>query len=477
MIDNNSLNFDFEFIVILIYLLAVIVYSLLEFFLIKYTEENFRCISKFFFFSSLLIIFIFTEIVCRFFCLVKFFFLSFFLGVLTFFLFIFLILFFFTEKNISIYKYFVFLHLNFILILLNYNLLILFISLEILTYIIFLFFVLKKDKRSVVVLRNFFVVNVINSLLFLYALYSLYSNFGSLDLKEISLLLNLLIMNDSFSLSINMLIPFFCFFVVFGIKLLVFPFQFWAFDVYTWTKNTSYAFLLVVPKIFYLFFLIKISFFFLTIFSLEIFKQFLVLVGFFSLIFGYSLAIYTNNIKRLLIYTSTASSGFYFILISSFDNFASQNLKILLIYFFINLFCAHLIYIYLVILYKDFILVSDLKSLYKDSPILTYLFILLFFSYAGFPPFLLFFVKIFFVFFTFKLNNLLIIYLIFYILIWAPFFYFRIFKVIFSTDRAPISLLGFFYRKNLVFLFIFLLFMYLILLFNIDYLLFLLIKI
>lgn len=468
-----SSNFDFEILVFLAYIFVIIFYSLFEFCCLSFIKHNinFEDIFKFLFNVSFLIIFGFSYFVCNFLWFTSSFVYFYFYLFFSFFLLIFLVIFFKTEKTLFLFRFFIFLHFNFLVILFSYNLLIIFVGLEILTYVLYIFLMLKKDYNSAVVLRNYFIVNVFISIFFLFSIFLFYRIFGTLDIIEIQKILNSIIFNDSFTLTLYYIVPFICIFIVFGIKLLVFPFQFWAFDVYTWTKNSSYAFLLTVPKIFYLFILLKLSYFFIAIFSIQIFKFFLIFCGFFSLLLGYSLALNTDNIKRLFLYTSTSSSGFYFILLAAFDNYSAQSLNILVIFFFVNLIYSLLLYLFILFLYKDFLIISDLRFLYKSSPFFAYLFAFLLFSYAGFPPFIAFFVKIFFIFMTIKIKNLFIVYLIFYVLAWSPFFYFRIIKTMFISENSinDLKIIGFFNKKSIAFLYSFLIFLQLIILFNIDF--------
>ncbi|MEN3046411.1 MAG: proton-conducting transporter membrane subunit [Candidatus Hydrothermales bacterium] len=201
------------------------------------------------------------------------------------------------KKDFSVSNFFIFAHLlSLHLILKTDNLIIFFISLEILSFVFYILIGLESKKiRDFSPIIRYFVIGSITSLIMLFSLILIYSETQSLKYTSLSLFNR----NDVvFRLSIILFI------FSLGFKILFIPFQFFMPDIFEKVGIPYLTLISLTPKAGILIFLYKIKYYLPEIiFPLPLFA---IVTIFISNLAG----IYDNKVKRVLAYSSISHSGF-----------------------------------------------------------------------------------------------------------------------------------------------------------------------
>ncbi len=169
----------------------------------------------------------------------------------------------------------------------------------------------------------------------------------------------------------------------FFFKLSLFPFHFWAPDIYEGASNSTTTFIGTIPKVAAAALLIRIA----MIASPDAYQlvNIMMVLAAFSMTYGNLVGLVQKDIKRLLAYSGIAHAGYLMlgILAMSKEGSASAMFYIM-VYVFMNL-----AGFYVVILLSnrgENVKVSDLAGLSKRSPLLAMLLAVAAFSLAGIPP-------------------------------------------------------------------------------------------
>lgn len=268
------------------------------------------------------------------------------------------------------------------------NLFLIFILLEIQTFIIY-FLVIKKGSREATRgAVQFFFQNVIATFFFLIALYLFYFNWETF-------LITYVIEDSSFL------------FLLIFFKLGLFPFHLWILNLLKVT-NKLLAFLLgIYLKFVYFFFIFKFCFQPSLIF---------LLMGLISLVFGSVGGLLQMNWMMIFVYSMIVNVG-NILMIYSFGNWISLVFSIYVQ--FIYLFLSILFLLSLRELKEE---IKDSSNEYSMNPWSALTYSILFFSFMGIPPFVGFFIKIplivllftkqsFFLLFFFFIANILSLFL------------------------------------------------------------------
>lgn len=169
----------------------------------------------------------------------------------------------------------------------------------------------------------------------------------------------------------------------FFFKLSLFPFHFWAPDIYEGASNNTTTFIATIPKIAAAALLIRITT--LTLPGPVQLVNIMIVLAAFSMTLGNLVGLVQKDIKRLLAYSGIAHAGYLMLGILSMngEGFASSMFYIT-IYLFMNLACFYVI----VMLSKagENVKIADLAGLSKRSPLLALLLAVGAFSLAGIPP-------------------------------------------------------------------------------------------
>jgi len=190
----------------------------------------------------------------------------------------------------------------------------------------------------------------------------------------------------------------------------------------------------ILPKIVLVFVLIRFSFF-LFFFDFRFFNLFFLIFGILSIIIGFVNAMYQIKIKRFLAYSSIFTIGFILLVLSqgTIDSFFSAIIYLSCYLISIIIF-FNFILVYRVDKFKEIYYLYDLSFLNKYNIFLAFFIIFIFFSFAGVPPLIGFFGKIF-IFFSFINNyNYLLFFFILICSVISGFYYIRIVRFIFFTN-------------------------------------------
>ncbi|MEO0254335.1 MAG: proton-conducting transporter membrane subunit [candidate division WOR-3 bacterium] len=292
------------------------------------------------------------------------------------------------KEEFSISNFFIYAHLlSLHLILKTENLIIFFISLELLSFVFYILIGLESKKyQDFSPLIRYFVIGSLSSLFLLFSLILLYSRTETLSFKAFTFFER----NDKlYFLSLELFI------FSLGFKILFIPFQFFMPDIFEKISIPYLTLISLTPKAGILIFLYKIKFYLPEItFPLSLFAIITILLS--------NLAgIYENRIKRVLAYSSISHSAFLLFSILLPDP-ASKN--VLLYYLIIYFIMKGGIFISLIYFLKgkedtEF---EKFKGLFFTDKIISISILLFIISLSSFPPTGGFFAKFYLLYELFK---------------------------------------------------------------------------
>ncbi len=169
----------------------------------------------------------------------------------------------------------------------------------------------------------------------------------------------------------------------FFFKLSLFPFHFWAPDIYEGASNSTTTFIATIPKVAATALLIRITM--LASPGSFQFVNILMVLAALSMTFGNLVGLVQKDIKRLLAYSGIAHAGYLMMGILSLSREGSASAMFyIMIYVFMNLACF---YVLILLSQKgENIALNDLAGLSRKSPLLALLLAVAAFSLAGIPP-------------------------------------------------------------------------------------------
>ncbi len=171
-------------------------------------------------------------------------------------------------------------------------------------------------------------------------------------------------------------------FASFFFKLSLFPFHFWAPDVYEGASNSASAFIATVPKLGGLALILRLSG---LIGEGELLAKALWVFSVFSMTYGNLTALVQKDLKRLLAYSGIAHAGYFLFGIMTFKDYGRLSSAFYGLVYLIMTLGAFLTVILLS--HKDENpTLEDLKGLYKRSPLLAFTLAVSAFSLVGIPP-------------------------------------------------------------------------------------------
>lgn len=233
-----------------------------------------------------------------------------------------------------------------------------------------------------------------------------------------------------------------CIIISLFLKLAVAPFHFWAPDVYDGAPLSSTIIFSILPKLPVFHFFIK----WIGIVTLfENLSLFFIISAVLSICVGTFMALSQKHVKRLIIYSSIAQTGF---LLLALANYSSQSLISLYFYLIIYLITALILWNKVSLFYsfqnnlnkfykKSLapLQITDLTNLYLINPLWAFSFLIILFSIAGIPPFSGFYSKFLILLSLIDLNLLAILFLIIILSIVSTFYYLRLVKIIFFEPK------------------------------------------
>lgn len=283
---------------------------------------------------------------------------------------------------------FVFAVLAMMLMASSVNLLMIYLSMEFLSYTSYLLTgFLREDKKSNEGALKYFLYGAITSAVMLYGFSLLYGATGSLNLTELA---NVFANTSDHSLTALGLVGAALVLAGFGFKISLVPFHMWAPEAYEGAPTPVTAFLSVGPKAagFALLFRLVLT-------ALPALQDSLVpllgIVSIATMTVGNLVAIQQTNVKRMLAYSSIAQAGYMLIGLVAVNQSGSSpfsGLNGVLIYLFAYLF-TNLGAFTCVIAIEDATGITEIPQyagLIRRAPYVAALFVFFFLSLAGIPP-------------------------------------------------------------------------------------------
>ena len=325
------------------------------------------------------------------------------------------------------------------------NLLMIYLSIEFLSYTSYLLTgFLRNDKKSNEGAIKYFLFGAITSAVMLYGLSLLYGATGSLNLTEVA---SLFAATSDNSLRALGLVATALVLAGFGFKISLVPFHMWAPEAYEGAPTPVTAFLSVGPKAAGFALLLR-----LILTALPALQDGLVpLLGVISIAtmtLGNLVAIQQTNVKRMLAYSSIAQAGYMLIGVVGLNlpgNSPFSGLNRVVIYLFANFF-TNLGAFICVIAIEDATGITEIPQyagLIKRAPYIAALFVFFFLSLAGIPPTAGFIGK-FFVFASALRGGFIFLAIVGVInSVVSVFYYFNIVRAAFfqpATDPTPIRI-------------------------------------
>ncbi|MCG8387034.1 MAG: NADH-quinone oxidoreductase subunit N [Cytophagales bacterium] len=261
------------------------------------------------------------------------------------------------------------------------NLLILYLSIEIISIASYALTIFAFDKKASEAAVKYLLFGAVASALMLYGMSWVYAFTGSLDFMTAEFA-DALLKADVIPLSIALVLVL----VGFLFKIAAVPLHAWVPDVYTAAPTSVVAFFSIVPKLAGFSVLTK-WFLVVNLFGLGPIPwvQVISAIAVLTLLIGNFAALRQNHVKRLLAYSSIAHSGFLLVPVVSLSEQATKNLYFYaVVYIFMNL------GIFAIVQYLEnregITKASEYKGLVKRYPLLTVLVVMLMISLAGLPP-------------------------------------------------------------------------------------------
>jgi len=375
---------------------------------------------------------------------------------------------FFILEKIYLYEYPILLLLasqGAFLMLITDNLFAFYLALEIQNLAFYILASLKRYSNfSTEAGLKYFLLGAFSSSILLFGLSILYGVLGTLDLKEIYILL----LNYENLSDINLFLLIGLFFFVSGLlfKFGSVPFHYWVPDVYEGAPTNVTMFFSIMPKIVLSFFFVKL-YFYLFNFESEFFSILFFFCGILSVVVGIINAMYQYKIKRFLAFSSITTVGFVLISFSTmtFDGFFSG-------IYFIFCYIVSVALLFFILLnvrkhnLKEVNELFDLSLLNNNNPVLSFIICVIFLSFAGIPPLIGFFGKFFIFFSLFNSFNYFILLLLLFLSVVSSFYYLRVIRFIYFTK---VSEYGFFNYFNLNYLFFFVFYFNILFILFFDY--------
>ena len=281
------------------------------------------------------------------------------------------------------------------LMVMSNNLIITFISMELMSLSLYLLIALSKEKLlSKEASFKYFVLGSLGSAIFLYGIAFIYGGVGSTSLQEIGELSSRLYDSNSlFRFGVILTV------IGFAFKISLVPFHSWVPDVYQGSATPVTSIMATAVKV--ASFIAFLRFFLYGDFynvNTDKFVWFMQWLAALTMIVGNVAALMQENFKRLLAYSSVAHSGYAFmaIIVSSFGTDSDAGITSLMFYLISYSIMTVGTLALVVLLEKKestSLLVGDLKGLGKKSPTMALCLSVLLFSLAGLPPSLGFFGK------------------------------------------------------------------------------------
>lgn len=309
----------------------------------------------------------------------------------------------------------------------------------------------KDSSRNSEASLKYVIYGSVSSGIMLFGISILYGLTGNTNLFEInSILISKNVLDITFVLAILMIIA------GFGFKISIVPFHFWTPDVYEGAPITITAYLSVASKaagfavlIRFLMnaFTFSISFDgYLNIIKLIDWQSLLVVISIITMTLGNFAALWQDNLKRMLAYSSIAHAGYILLGVAVLSN---QGLIAVLIYFAIYLF-MNLGAFYVVMLIANKLgseNIDDYKGLGGSIPLLGVSLAMFLISLTGLPPTAGFIAKLYLFMALLDANMITVAFIALLNTVVSLYYYVRVLKNLYlvntDTEKPVIKVTGF----------------------------------
>jgi NADH-quinone oxidoreductase subunit N len=260
------------------------------------------------------------------------------------------------------------------------HLLAIYVSLELSSYSLYILVVLRRDKdMGIEAGIKYFLIGIFASAVMLFGMALLYGTTEAVYISEMSRVLPGLI--DKPAVVIGMLLTLGGFFF----KLAVFPFHFWAPDVYQGAANQVTAYIATASKVAAMALLIRMVALTGTAAASRYLVDVLVVLAIVSMTVGNLAAIVQKDIKRLLAYSTIAHAGYVLIGILSMSTPGYRGVIFYALALLVMKFTAFLVVVKVADDDRN-LQIDRLAGLHQRSPLLAMALMISIFSLAGIPP-------------------------------------------------------------------------------------------
>nr|YP_009577940.1 NADH dehydrogenase subunit 2 [Guillardia theta]QBJ06319.1 NADH dehydrogenase subunit 2 [Guillardia theta] len=281
------------------------------------------------------------------------------------------------------------------LIISSYDLLSLYLAVELQSFSSYILSALKRNSEySAEAGLKYFILGAFSSGFLLFGCSLIYGFTGTTNYKQLSLIL---IETDCFDLS-----NYFVFFgvvlilVAFFFKFSAAPFHLWSPDIYEGSSTPVTAFFAIVPKLGLITFFLRL--FFDSLYALfDFWHIFFIVSSMSSMLIGGFGAIWQVKLKRLLAFSSISHVGYMFI---GFTTGSIESIHAVVFYCLIYMLLSISSFSLLLMIRnnntgKKVKYIEDIAIISKTNPFIGLCFVITFFSIAGIPPLAGFFSKMF----------------------------------------------------------------------------------
>ena len=260
------------------------------------------------------------------------------------------------------------------------HLLAMYVSLELSSYALYILVALRRDKdMGIEAGIKYFLIGIFASAVMLFGMALLYGTTQATYVNEMAKVLPGLI--DKPAVVIGLLLTLGGFFF----KLAVFPFHFWAPDVYQGAANQVTAYIATASKVAAMALLIRMVALTGSAAVGNYLVHILVTLSIFSMTVGNLSAIVQKDIKRLLAYSTVAHAGYVLIGILSMNRSGYSGVIFYALALLVMKFTAFLVVVK-VADDNNNLQIDQLAGLHQRSPLLAMALMVSIFSLAGIPP-------------------------------------------------------------------------------------------
>ena len=287
---------------------------------------------------------------------------------------------------------------------------------------------------------KYFIIGSFISGFFLFGCLLVYAILGTTNFQKILMLLLVPFNEDLNIFYLILLLGVFLITSTLLFKIAVFPFHFWAADVYEGAPLISTIIFTVLTKIsLFTFFIRWLS---VVLPNFNELSFFLVCSGVGSIFIGAYMAIEQKRFKRFIIYSSISQMGFVITVLSVYTLNAYISVYFYLFIYLISILilwsCLTVIYNFSFVknkFYKSFlnrpVFLTDLNCLFRSNYFWSFVILIVFFSFSGIPPFSGFLAKIFILLSLIDEKIYFVSFLLVFLSILSSFYYMRIIKIVF----------------------------------------------